>query len=447
MFIDNRELKALYRLALPVIVGQLGHKMMGIVDSLMVGRLGATSLAAAGLANSIFALAMLVGYGFSLALTPLIARANSEGNKSEGSRILRQGLILNLFFGFIMLIISYSSSFLIMYLNQPPQIVDMSVSYLKILSISLIPIMFFQTFKQFAEGLSIVKPAMGITLFANIFNILANWVFIFGNLGVPAMGLKGAGIATFISRTFMAVAMLLYFLYAKKLTPYCINFSLKNLDWKLFQKILRIGLPASIQYFFEVSVFSLAAVMIGWLGTKELAAHQIAISLASFTYMFVWGISAAAAVRVASALGKKDLLLVRKAGLAAFLLGNLVMAGFALIFIFGRKLLPSLYISDAEVIQIASSLLIIAAFFQISDATQTVGLGALRGLSDMKIPTLITFIAYWMVGLPTGYFLAFNLNFGVNGIWLGLMAALSASAILLARRFHIQSQNEHIFHN
>jgi MATE family multidrug resistance protein len=300
--------------------------------------------------------------------------------------------------------------------------------------------MLFQTYKQFIEGLSIMRPAMIITLVANLINAFANWLFIYGNLGMPALGLDGAGIATLSSRTFMALILMWYVMNAKYFKQFDVSFHFKNINFPVIKKIMKLGLPSGFQYFFEVGAFSFAVVMVGWLGTKQLAAHQIAINLASISFMAVLGISAAGAIRVGNAVGKQNIKEIRRAGFTALVLGPSIMVFAGIIFIILRNYLPSLYIDDNDVISIASTLLVIAALFQLSDGTQAVGIGVLRGLTDVKGPTLITFIAYWIIGLPIGYFLGFNKQMGVEGIWIGLSIGLTTSAILLTLRFNAKSK-------
>jgi MATE family multidrug resistance protein len=257
---------------------------------------------------------------------------------------------------------------------------------------------------------------------------------------MPAFGLVGAGIATFCSRLYMAIALLWYISTAQRFKPFDPTLHYKSIDWKIMKKILEIGLPSGFQYFFEVSAFAGSSIIIGWIGTNALAAHQIALNLASITYMFALGISAAATVRVGNAVGFKSIGRIRNAGFSAVLMGASVMGSFGIMFIIFRNIFPTFYISNVDVIQIAASLLIIAAFFQIFDGTQAVGLGILRGIEDVKAPTLITFLAYWIVGLPVGYILGFNFNLGVQGVWIGLSIALAVSALLLFFRFNYKSR-------
>jgi len=302
--------------------------------------------------------------------------------------------------------------------------------------------MIFQTCKQFSEGLSLMRPAMVITLLANIINVFVNWVLIYGNLGMPALHLPGAGWATFSTRVLMALSFILYVLISVQYKPYDPTLHYHKINFSMIKKILKIGIPGGLQYFFEVGAFVGSAIIIGWLGTNQLAAHQIAINLASISFMVALGISAAATIRVGNAVGRDDRRGVKNAGITAFILAALVMGTFGIVFIVFRWFLPTLYVDNPEVIQIASSLLIIAALFQISDGTQAVGIGLLRGLADAKNPMFITFIAYWVIGLPGGYLLGFTFGFGVQGIWFALFVALTVSAILLSIRFMIKSQHK-----
>jgi MATE family multidrug resistance protein len=312
---------------------------------------------------------------------------------------------------------------------------------MSIVGLSAFPLMIYQTYKQFIEGLSVMKPAMIIALSANLINALANWVLIFGELGFPKLGIAGAAWATFASRVFMAAAIMFFVMRNEKFKQYDVNFHFRGLDFKIIKKILRLGLPSGFQYFFEVGAFSFAVIMIGWIGANELAAHQIAINLASISFMAVLGISQAASIRVGNAMGEQSVSKIRKAGFTGIFLGASIMSLAGLTFILLNNFLPTLYIDDEAVISIASRLIIIAALFQLSDGTQAVGIGVLRGLTDVKGPTIITFVAYWIISLPIAYLLAFNFNLGVDGVWIGLLIGLTASAILLTLRFNYKSKH------
>ena len=437
----KRHITSTLNLAYPVIIGQLGVIMMGVVDSLMVGRLGASPLAAAALGSSLTFIVIIIGLGLSMAVTPLVAIAVGAKKYEDCGVYFRQSLLINTIFSIIISVLIFYVADLIRYFNQPVEVQVQAQSYMKIIGLSSIPLMLFSTYKQFIEGLSVMRPAMIITLLANIINAFANWILIFGNLGFPALALNGAGWATFSSRLFMALAMMGFVMNNKFFKDYDVSFHFKSINWRIIKKILSLGLPSGLQYFFEVGAFSFAVVMVGWLGAKQQAAHQIAINLASISFMAVLGISAAGSIRVGNAVGRKDIKETRRAGFTASFLGASIMFFSGLIFIFFRNFLPTLYINDKDVISIASSLLIIAAIFQLSDGFQAVGIGILRGLTDVKIPTAITFIAYWVVGLPVGYLLGFTFNLGVQGVWIGLLSGLTTSAILLTLRFNSRSKH------
>jgi MATE family multidrug resistance protein len=427
-------------LAYPVMISHLGQVTVQVADNMMVGRLGKEPLAGASFANSIFVVFLVMGIGMSYAITPLTAQADGEKNISKLGNILKHGFLVNSVFGILLTAIILIGKEGLWYFNQPEVVVVLALPYLKIIAISLIPFMIYQAFRQFAEGLGYTKQAMYITVAANILNITLNYIFIFGKLGVQPMGLYGAGVATFISRILMAVLMMAFVYFNKRFKQYWSFFTFKNYSRKLIRANLKLGLPMAFQLIFEVSTFSVAAVMIGWMGTTQLAAHQIAISLASASYMIALGIAAAATIRVGNQLGKKDFKTMRNAALTCFIMAMGFMSFSALLFVIGRNFLPTLYIDDSDVIHQAAVLLIVAGLFQLSDGIQVVGLGALRGMSDVKIPTLITLIAYWVIGLPLGYLFGFTLNLGAMGVWFGLLAGLSMAAIFLFIRFNMLSK-------
>jgi multidrug resistance protein, MATE family len=321
-------------------------------------------------------------------------------------------------------------------MGQPMEVVTLGVPYLSIIAISIIPTMIFQTYRQFAEGLERTRMAMIIVIGSNLINIILNYVLIFGKYGFPEMGLNGAGWATLIARCVMALSMMLYVYYGKRFTAFQEGFSLGNYSKSLISKMLHIGLPAGSQFIFEAGAFGLSAIMMGWLGTTALAAHQIAINLATISYMTTSGLGAAATIRVGIFLGQRDKRNLRSAAFTMILMGVFLMTAWALLFIFGRYFLPSLYIDDPAVIEFTASLLIMAAFFQLSDGIQVVCAGALRGLQDVKIPSLLIFVAYWVIALPLGYWLAFPLQFGANGIWIGLFVGLTLTATAMVIRFN-----------
>ena len=437
----KNEVKKTIQLSIPIVTGQLGQLMMSVVDNIMVGKVGAHALAAASIANAIFTLIMVVGFGLTMAVTPLTSIAFGAGKDEECGVVLRQGIIVNLFSGFLLCGVVLFLSQTIQYLNQPEEIVASAAVYMNVLGFSIIPMMIFQSYRQFAEGVNYLKPAMFIMLFANLVNVFANWIFIYGNLGVSPLGLTGAGIATISSRIFMAVTLMIVIMKSSKMKRFDPTLNYRKINFPMIRRLLTIGIPAGFQYFFEVGAFAASAIMVGWMGTMPLAAHQIALNLASISFMVAMGISSAGTIRVSNAVGRKDVVGTRVAGFCATFLCMVFMASAGLIFILFRFFLPALYLSDPAIIEISANLLIIVAFFQISDGTQAVGLGILRGITDMKIPTLITFAAYWLMGLPCGYLLAFKFNMGIYGIWYGLLISLTASATLMMLRFNAKSKN------
>jgi MATE family multidrug resistance protein len=409
--------------------------MLGVVDSFMVGKLGAEPLAAAALANGLFFLIMVLGIGMSHAVTALVAIAQGNQNNDECGKILRPSLIVNSIFSLLMISLTIVAAKLVIHLNQEKLVAELTESYLSILSLSIFPFMLFQTYRQFVEGLSDTKTPMYLAIIANFVNAFGNWILIFGNWGFPALGLDGAGYATLITRTFLGVSMMLIVIYSSKYKIYNPTLKFKTIDKKLILRIISIGFPSGLTYSMEVGAFAVAAIIIGWLGSSALAAHQIAINLASISYMVVLGISSAATIRVGNAYGSMEKQRVKLAGSSSILLGLMFMSFSGIVFILFKDFLPTLYINDAEVVNIASSLLIVAALFQISDGVQAVGLGVLKGLTDVKIPMIITFIAYWLIALPSAYLLGFIFEYNITGIWIGLLLGLTTAAVLFVLRF------------
>ncbi|MCW8848595.1 MAG: MATE family efflux transporter [Melioribacteraceae bacterium] len=431
----KKHFKDLLVLAIPVSIGQLGHIMLGVVDSFMVGKLGAEPLAASALANGLFFLIMVLGIGMSHAITALVAISVGEKKGGDCGVILRQGLIVNMIFGIILTVLTYIAAQLVVHLNQEEIVASLTKNYLSILSLSIIPFMLFQTYRQFVEGLSDTKSPMYIAIIANLVNIVGNYALIFGHFGLPALGLEGAGYATLITRSFMGIGMMLVVLKSKKYLQFDPSLNFKSINFVIIKKIIKIGFPSGLTYSLEVSAFAFAAVMVGWLGSNQLAAHQIAINLASISYMVVLGISAASTIKVGNAMGANNQHDAKLAGYSALLLGTLFMFCTGIIFVTLNRFLPTLYINDSEVIGFASSLLLIAALFQLSDGIQAVGLGILKGLTDVKIPMMITLFAYWIIALPAGYFLGFVLELNIMGIWLGLFIGLTIAAFMFVVRF------------
>jgi len=428
------------RLAAPVILSQVGHVFVGVADSIMIGQFGAEPLGAASLANSIFNVLMIFGVGITVAITPLVAKAHSERDTERVAQYLKHGVISALAVSIPLLIAVLQTDRFLFHIGQPQDIVVMAIPYLSILTWSFIPLMLFQAFRQFTEGYSMTLPPMVISISANLINILLNYLFIYGNWGFPEMGLNGAGYATLIARILMFLAMAIYVWKTPAFQKVRQHISDTLFDWEYMRKIFVVGVPTGLQSLFEFGAFSAAVFMMGWIGKNTLAAHQIAINLSSITFMFCSGIATAASIRVGNQYGLKNKSLLRIAAFTNMKMGAWVMGVFALCFILFGRYLSSLYVDETEVIQIAAQLLMVSAAFQLSDGLQVITLGALRGLEDVKVPALITFIAYWVIGLPFGYYLAFSLQLEGIGIWIGLAVGLTVAATLLIARFNALSK-------
>lgn len=437
----KEHIKQTFKLAVPISFGQLGHVMMGVVDSMMVGQVGTVPLAAAALVNGLFFLVIVIGIGVSMAATPLISMAKGAQKFEECGKTLNHSLIVNFSFSIALSVITYAVSFIIPYLNQPKEVVAEAIPYMQVLAGSVIPFMIFQTYRQFLEGLSIPNPPMVIALSANLTNAFLNWIFIFGQFGLPSLGLFGAGIATTSTRWLMAISLVIFVMKYERVKKYKPTISFSSVDKLLIKKITSIGLPSGFQYFLEVAAFSFAAVMIGWIGSKNLAAHQIAINMASVTYMIILGISAAGTIRVGGFVGENEWKKVRYAGFTALGIAVAIMFSFGIVFILFNNSLPYFYVNDKEVISIASQLLIIAALFQIFDGMQASGVGILRGLSDVKVPLIISLLSYWVIGIPVGALLGFYFNLGAVGVWIGLLIGLALLGLTMLFRFHYKTKH------
>lgn len=441
----TREFSNNIRLAYPVILGMLGHTLISVVDNIMVGRLGTAELAAVSLGNSFVFVAMSVAIGFSTAITPMVAQSDAANDVGKVRSAFHHGLLLCTVIGVLLFgIVSFAKP-LMSLMGQSDEVIALSRPYIDWVAFSLIPMAIFQGYKQFADGMSLTKYAMYAALFTNVIHIGFNYLFIYGVWIFPKMGIIGAAWGTVISR-FCMIAYMHYILSRnEKLKPYFQGFSFKSIQKTILKKILSLGLPSSMQMLFEVALFTGAVWLSGSLGKENQAANQIALSLASMTFMFAMGLSVAAMVRVGNQKGLQDYKQLQVVARSIFLLTIIVEIVFAVMFVAFHQYLPHLFLNmgevthmteNAEVIEIASTLLLVAAVFQISDGVQVAVLGALRGLQDVKIPTYITFVAYWVIGFPTSIYLGLYTPLKATGIWIGLLAGLTAAAIFLYLRFN-----------
>ena len=423
----------------------LGHVFVSFADNIMVGQLGAAELAAVSLGNSFFFIAMSLGIGFASAITPLVAEADSAKNSLGVKNALKHGLILCAILSVLLYLLMLLAVPVIHYMKQPLEVVELAIPYLYIISISIIPLVVFEALKRFSDGLSNTKYPMYATIAANIINIIINYLLIFGSFGFPKLGIVGAGIGTLVSRIIMIFFLSLIFMKKEKFKPYILNIKFRIVDSLIFKKIINIGFPSALQMLFEVGIFTAAIWMSGVLGKNFQAANQIAFNLSAITFMVGVGLSVAAMIRVGNQKGLSDFIELRRIAFSVFMLTVLIEMFFAVMFLVFRDWLPTIYLNtenlsktleNTEVILIASKLLLIVALFQIFDGLQVVILGALRGMQDVKIPTIITFVSYWLIGFPISFYLGIYTPLKSTGIWIGLLISLVSASIMLYLRFN-----------
>lgn len=426
---------------------QVGQVSVNLFDNIIVGKLlGAQALASVSLGNAVFFSIFVFALGFSLAIPPLVSEAHSRNDHNTINSVFRHGFIINMAIGLVLMILLLLAMPLLYHMDQPIEIIPDTISFLTIMTLSIVPFMAFQTLREFSEGLSFTIGVTKATIIANVINIILNYVFIKGMFGFPEMGVKGSALASLIARIFMMV--FLYYVLVKQpgTRRYIKHFSLKLVGFskEMFSKMIKIGFPTSLQMFFEVTAFAGAAFICGLISANDIASHQIALSMASFTFNLSIGFSVASTVMIGRRAGERDFVGLQKVGINNLKIVFIFMVFCGLFFILGREILPTFFTKkeDVEVILLASKLLIIAALFQLSDGVQVVALGILRGIQDVKIPSLITFVAYWIITIPLGYFLCVTLKMGAWGMWIALGLGLTISAVLLVLRFFKLSQKK-----
>jgi len=433
------------KLAYPVILGMLGHTLISIVDNIMVGNLGSTELAAVSLGGSFLFIGMSLGIGFSTAITPLVSEADAEKDDQKIRSVFHHGLLSCVILGVFIFVLIVLAKPIMYMMHQPKEVINLASPYIDWVAFSLIPVIIFQGYKQFADGLSRTKYSMYAIFMANVVHIVINYLLIYGIWIFPKLGILGAALGTVISRILMVVFMHYIMKNNTQLKPYFKNFSFREIKKTMLKKIASLGIPSAMQMLFEVALFTAAIWLCGSIGKTSQAANQIALTLATTTFMFAMGLSVAATIRVGNNKGLmdyKNLIIVAR---SVFLFTIMLETFFGILLVILHNFLPHLFlnmnnvnqaIENKEVIIIASKLLLVAAVFQISDGIQVVVLGALRGLQDVKVPMYITFVAYWVVGFPTSFFLGKYTELKAVGVWIGLLAGLSTAALFLYLRFH-----------
>jgi MATE family multidrug resistance protein len=433
------------RLAYPIILGMVGHTLIGIVDNIMVGKIGSTELAAVSLGNSMIFIAMSLGIGFSTAITPIVAEGDAEKNDSKIRSAFHHGLFLCTILGLALFTVIMFAKPIMELLKQPEDVIVLAKPYLGWVAFSLIPLVMYQGYKQFADGMSLTKYSMYAMVMANVLHVGINYVLIYGVWIFPKMGIIGAALGTVISRIFLVMFMHIMLSRRDDLKRFFKGFSFNEIKKTMIKKIISIGFPSAMQMLFEVVLFTASIWLCGNIGKTSQAANQIALSLASMTFMFAMGLSVTSMVRVSNQRGLMDYKKLIVVARSIFLLAIILETVFAIFFIIFHDYLPYIFLNmentgqildNEEVIGIASKLLLIAAVFQISDGIQVVVLGALRGLQDVKVPMYITFVAYWVIGFPISYYLGEHTELKAQGVWVGLLAGLTAAAICLYIRFH-----------
>ena len=428
------------RLALPVVLTQLGQILTQFADNLMVGRYGGDDplpLAAVSFGGAVFFILFITSIGIALGMTPLIGELYAQGDRERSSHLLQNGILFYGALGIAMTAFQYAIIPLMYHLGQPVEVVDAAIPYYKMLVWSMPFVMLFFAFKQFLEGVGNTKVEMVVTIIANLANVGFNWVFIYGRYGLPEMGAVGAGLGTLLSRIIAPILMIGYFYARREYRDYLERFALRNYSWREVGQLTRMGLPIALQMFLESSAFVGTGIMMGWFGDgakTAIGANQIATTIANCAFMIVMSIGAATTIRVSHCYGARNLGEMTMAAKASYHLVLAWNAFAAVVFLSLRHVIPTLFTSNAEVIRIASQLLAFAALYQLSDGIQNVSVGILRGIQDVRIIMPIALISYWLLNLPVGYLVGFTLGMGPAGLYIGFTFGLSTAAVLMILR-------------
>ncbi len=437
----GRDVGATVRLAGPVVAAQLAQMSMGLTDVIMVGRLGEEALAGVALGNAVFFFLSIAGMGVMMAVGPMVSQAHGAGRKEPIERSVRQGFWLGLMLTIPCVLLLWSMGPILRAAGQPEQTVVGAMSYLHAMKWGFLPFLWLMVLRSFVEGISRPWPVTFITACGVGVNVAANSILMYGKLGFPALGIAGTGWASTLVFWFLVLALLAYVRIVPTLRAYDIFSTIGRPDPHYFGELFRIGWPIGVALGIESGLFTFTALLMGRIGSTALAAHQVALQCAAFTFMVPLGVGMAAAVRVGQAVGREDWRGVRRAGVIGVVLAGGFMVLAALCFwIFPRSII-GLFVDVSEarndaLVSLAVTLLGIAAVFQVFDGIQVSAAGSLRGLKDTRRPMLIGFVSYWLVGLTTGYVLGFVLNFGAPGLWWGLVLGLATASVLLSWRFH-----------
>lgn len=435
MSVFIKEARVTLSLAFPIIIGQVSQMLMGVTDSIMIGRLGTVPLAASAFAGGVFSIFFVIGIGLLLPVAVFAAREHGADNDAEGAQWLKHGVMLAVLASVFGVALMLGMSAWFDRIGQPPEVMTAAMPYYALIAASLIPALMFQAFRQFSEALGRPWLPMAIMLASVGLNVVLNWILIYGRLGAPALGLAGAGWATLISRVVPLLVIAASMRRSRAFAGAWPATWVAGFSARRFVEMLRIGVPAAVMLMFEVGAFIMAALMMGWLGATALAAHQIALSCAAFMFMFPLGLSMAVGMRVGKAVGEGRREVLRPIAFGALAMSCVIMSVSAVGFGLAGTWLARGFVEDAETVSLAARLLVVAAIFQLFDGAQVIGSGALRGLTDVRVPAAISFVAYWLLAIPGSYALGLHTSLGAVGIWIGLAAGLGVAAVFLALRF------------
>jgi MATE family multidrug resistance protein len=430
----------MFSLALPVVIAELGWMTMGLVDTLMVGPIGPEAIGAVGMGSALFMGICIFAMGLLLGLDTLVSQAFGAGRLDECDKWLAHGVALSLVLSVPTMLVVLALASSLGRLGIHPDVLRLTQPYLAILAWSIPPLLLYSSFRRYLQGMGVVRPVMIALGTANLLNAFVNWALIFGHLGAPAMGVRGSAWATVGSRVVMCLFLLGVILHrAHGRRPGLFEAPFR-IEWARMRRLIGLGLPAASQVTLEVGVFAAATALAGRLPPVALAAHQIAINIASFTFMVPLGIASAGAVRVGQAVGRRDAAGAGRAGWTALLFGTVFMTCAAAVFLLIPRVLIGGFTENAAVLQVGTSLLFVAAVFQLFDGVQGVATGVLRGLGDTRTPMLWNLAGHWFIGLPLGYVLCFTAGLGVIGLWWGLSVGLIICGVALlgvwSRRIH-----------
>jgi len=429
--------KKTLQLSLPIIFGELAQMALHLIDTAMVGALGYKYLASAALVIAVMNIPFVIGIGITMSVSQLVSMAHGQRDGQKVSHYFYNGFWLCAAAALVISLSLVLGKNILLHLGQDPEVARMAVPFLELMSWSIIPMLLFMALKQFTDGLEKTRTAMIISLIALPLNIFLNWLLIFGNLGFPRLELVGAGWGTLITRSLMFVALGIVVLTHPVFSRYmAVRRNQWQLRWQTMKELLHIGIPSALQVGLESGAFAISGILIGTINATSQAAHQIALSCASFTFMISMGLAQGSSIRVSNAHGARNRPLILAIGRSTLITGLLYGTICAICFILFRHPLARLFNDDdATVRQLAGYLMFFAAIFQISDSTQAIGAGLLRGVKDVTVPTILIAIAYWVIGIPIGYWMAFGLKMGAAGIWTGFIIGLSCSSLFLSIRF------------